>query len=776
VDLIEEGNNLKAVVQSYTGTSEEWKDANPRVYEGVLCIELLTTIDGNPVYDGNGKRRYLIKIGDGISAWNDLPYLEPENIKDLTERLDDVLATAQQLVSEEQMRAEDAEAGLQVNVEALQGNLEAETDRAQGAEIDLNQNKLDKQKTYNASYDAFIHAASGAGMENYDGETNILVSDKAVRAGGSGAVHKITAVTDKNTLTGARGIFARLADGVVRLFYTRNKSAPDVSIDDEVATRGYVAEFVAANVGIYLGNAATKEDLEALNISGYPPGHELVSNDWAYVLEDETQDDEKWSYIYNGTSWAAGSRVNDEIAEPDNVGLEKNSTGYLQLKDGGVTDSKIGNRAVTDTGSSTLVTPGAKTLTAWFQGIFGNLKYLFGLFDPDDGHIHDGGDSPRISFDDLADAPSPDDTGIEKNASDEYQLKDGGVTDSKIGDRAVTDTESSTLVAPGAKALTAWFQGLYGNVKYLFSQNSPLQVSQNMTLPVITRDTTALISESVTAVTLSGGSYKTCELKIYNGGNSKVQLLDGDYTITVEKGDTVSLRWNGSEWRVKTDFHVGDEYTQYPFKDSPVERRFEGNWELWSYRAILYGISQYPPTEGFINDWKQKRHDIWSLNTDGTVATLGTKKYTKPEDYAVIRRQDAGQELTDTDLAEGAQIAAGPYAGMYVWQAICPAGLFWSVEDSDPSYTGGGKRPTFISGGAARDQIRTFYGNTGVAFSAPLTGDPTGIFTLEYEGNGYLATNGGHTYDIIVDASRVVPTGLDNAPTNLSKRLWRRVS
>ncbi|MDR1307617.1 MAG: hypothetical protein LBK74_08600 [Treponema sp.] len=169
--------------------------------------------------------------------------------------------------------------------------------------------------------------------------------------------------------------------------------------------------------------------------------------------------------------------------------------------------------------------------------------------------------------------------------------------------------------------------------------------------------------------------------------------------IPVQAGDTRELRWNGSEWRVKSGYHVGDLLLQYPLEDSPVVKRLEGDWVHWTYRSMLYGIRDTPPPGDFITDWLSKRHDIWHLNTDGSVATQGTKKWGKtgggmPEGHIVIARESA-VKLADPDLTEGDQITAGPYAGKYVWQNIVPAGIFWSVDDSDPTYQGGGFRPPF---------------------------------------------------------------------------------
>ncbi|MDR2662719.1 MAG: hypothetical protein LBC31_06950, partial [Treponema sp.] len=64
---------------------------------------------------------------------------------------------------------------------------------------------------------------------------------------------------------------------------------------------------------------------------------------------------------------------------------------------------------------------------------------------------------------------------------------------------------------------------------------------------------------------------------------------------------------------------VGSTFTQEPWDLAPADRNWPGNWVNWSFRAWEYCLSQTAPSSAFIADWKQKRHDIWNLNTDGTV-------------------------------------------------------------------------------------------------------------------------------------------------------------
>lgn len=55
------------------GTTEEWESANPTPKDREFCVEATT----------DGKRKF--KIGDGVTAWNDLPYATTDELADLTQ-------------------------------------------------------------------------------------------------------------------------------------------------------------------------------------------------------------------------------------------------------------------------------------------------------------------------------------------------------------------------------------------------------------------------------------------------------------------------------------------------------------------------------------------------------------------------------------------------------------------------------------------------------------------------------------------------------------------
>jgi hypothetical protein len=261
------------------------------------------------------------------------------------------------------------------------------------------------------------------------------------------------------------------------------------------------------------------------------------------------------------------------------------------------------------------------------------------------------------------------------------------------------------------------------------------------------------------------------------GLNEKTAAAPDDllYLYDIEASAIKKISFgNLAQALLNIEYPVGSLYVQYPSGFSPVQKGMPGTWEEWSYRASLYAIGDTAPSEGFKADWKTYRHDIWSLNTDGTVATAGTKKYTKPGGYTCVERQELQPDWGAEDLTEGTLISGGPYDGRYIWQVIAFAGIFFGVEDI--GYEGGGKRPTFVSGGAQEGRIinatGTFRGTHGVS-SGEM--NLSGIVYEIGQAEAGNASGGGHGHLLGIDISRAVPTGPDNAPTHISVRFWRRM-
>jgi hypothetical protein len=315
------------------------------------------------------------------------------------------------------------------------------------------------------------------------------------------------------------------------------------------------------------------------------------------------------------------------------------------------------------------------------------------------------------------------------------------------------------------------------NLMMAFNRMRPITVSENSTTTEVQADASLILTGGVTSLTLGQGAYKGVELKIsHDATNVTAQILNGAKIITARKGDYLDLRWNGTEWRVKTNKLVGDIIVQHPSELSPEDRCLEGTWAQWSYRASLYAIGDTAPSDAFIADWKTYRHDVWGLNTDNTYITnedVGTKKYTKPTGYTCVERQELQPDWTEEDLVEGAQITDGPHAGKYIWQVIAFAGTFFGVEDS--GYEGGGKRPTFGSG-VQGDRIREMTGTAGSAGRLGASQFASGVFKARESSASSAGNNVGGVYTLNdFRAGNIVRTGEDVAPTNTSIRIWRRV-
>jgi len=97
---------MKVVAQHYTGTTEEWRTANPKLYEAVWGFE--KTTDG----------KVLAKLGNGRDLWNELKYFDAENIHGLPEQLQEFLSTALQAVNAEEQTRLSADQGLQAAISA----------------------------------------------------------------------------------------------------------------------------------------------------------------------------------------------------------------------------------------------------------------------------------------------------------------------------------------------------------------------------------------------------------------------------------------------------------------------------------------------------------------------------------------------------------------------------------------------------------------------------------------------------------------------------------
>ena len=84
--------------------------------------------------------------------------------------------------------------------------------------------------------------------------------------------------------------------------------------DVGAATESYVDSAISQSTAFYRGNFATKAALVAVAWQTSDPeaAYYVTNNDYAVVLDDETQNDECWRYIYvTGTGWTAQYKIND---------------------------------------------------------------------------------------------------------------------------------------------------------------------------------------------------------------------------------------------------------------------------------------------------------------------------------------------------------------------------------------------------------------------------------------------------------------------------------
>jgi hypothetical protein len=229
-------------------------------------------------------------------------------------------------------------------------------------------------------------------------------------------------------------------------------------------------------------------------------------------------------------------------------------------------------------------------------------------------------------------------------------------------------------------------------------------------------------------------------------------------------------KYGTKEWFADTFLYPGEMVLQLPGEKSPVEAGWPGSWENWSLRTVIYGLAPTPPPQSFSADFAAKGASVWFLNTDGSVATQGTKKYSYPMGYLYQERIMCGNALPDEDWETEYQIndPASLYNGYYIWEPIHLGGTFPSFED------GGVNRPPFLSGGVMGDMMRdhnhALRGGYGSVVN--LDSQTVGIAGIQTPGSFIPNSRLG---DTIRPASVTVFTGPQNSPVTASVRVWRRL-
>ncbi|MDR2186410.1 MAG: hypothetical protein LBO80_12205, partial [Treponema sp.] len=96
-------------------------------------------------------------------------------------------------------------------------------------------------------------------------------------------------------------------------------------------------------------------------------------------------------------------------------------------------------------------------------------------------------------------------------------------------------------------------QEAVNNIMMAFNRMRPVAVTENSTTTEIQAGASLVLSGSITALTLGQGAYRNVSLTIENNAADDVVLLNGPKIIPCAIGETLDLRWNGNEWRVKTN-------------------------------------------------------------------------------------------------------------------------------------------------------------------------------------------------------------------------------
>ena len=314
---------------------------------------------------------------------------------------------------------------------------------------------------------------------------------------------------------------------------------------------------------------------------------------------------------------------------------------------------------------------------------------------------------------------------------------------------------------------------------------------------------TLVISDIFAQQTLPPGQTKYDRLSAVNETENPVLLVNGDYPITLEIGETIDLRWNGTEWRVITNIRVGDIITQLPGTKTPQQKCYEGKYVNWTNRAVTYGVSDAPPPSSIDYYVFRQQTPTIAANARPIVCyhVLGsdwqlyqfngeTSAYTVPEELDPKKwnllqpnirvEREACQKLATKDpvtgivsetddLAIGDQIAEGPHAGKYITEVIVLGGKYLAGE--------GGFRPTFVQGGVQQGRIQNIVGKAGDNFGRFSFDGWTGALVSRSPSSGRTSpgTSDNSVVSFVLDASLVVSTGPDVAPVTLSTLFWRRV-
>jgi len=129
--------------------------------------------------------------------------------------------------------------------------------------------------------------------------------------------------------------------------------------DVGAATESYVDSAISQSTAFYRGNFATRAALLAVAWQTTNPAgaNYVTNNDYAVVLDDETQNDECWRYIYvTGSGWTAQYRINETPL----------TQAQLDAVNSGATAAKINQIATNTTAISGKITAPASPASGAF--------------------------------------------------------------------------------------------------------------------------------------------------------------------------------------------------------------------------------------------------------------------------------------------------------------------------------------------------------------------------------------------------------------------------
>ena len=336
------------------------------------------------------------------------------------------------------------------------------------------------------------------------------------------------------------------------------------------------------------------------------------------------------------------------------------------------------------------------------------------------------------------------------------------------------------------------------NTMLPFLRQRPVEISQTAGTSAVEANASVFLTGNIASLTLGEGAYKGVELLIFNDANGDVALNDKTRTLTTRIGETITLRWNGDEWRVKHDKFVGDIIQQLPSEKNPIEKWLEGKWLNWSARAVMYNISDTPPAS-FVDYYTlvgtviaANATPLVMYHVSGSDYQLFKFKaagaaYTVPQELDPVKwdeiksnttvfreacqklsyRDESGNITVTPDLPIGSQITEGNHTGKYITAIYVLGGKFLSIE--------GGFRPPF-GGGVQGDVQRPLTGRIHNIINAGGV-SPSGAFSIisgaakgtgDYSGSYYSAIN--------FDSGLVVKTANENSPRTTSTNVWRRIA